>query len=150
MGSPSGPGRPAAVLRKDGGSQPDVTPEEAIVAFLKALLNRRPKVPLLPAFDKNRFSGYYRAMGRWLRRLGLALSCSAYALLAFHVDHADADHASPAHHCCPCHFYSTTPNVSAAISVQAASIERLEPGRERSSPKQALRSESAPRAPPVA
>ena len=89
-------------------------------------------------------------MSHWVRRLGLALSLAAYALLAFHVHHADADHSSPAHHCCPCHSYSTTPNVSVALPPQAQSFERLDVALETPSPKQALRSESAPRAPPRA
>lgn len=89
-------------------------------------------------------------MMRLWRRLGLALSLCAFGLLAFHADHANADHSNPTHHCCPCHSYSAAPNVAAAPIARAQKVERLVCAVEAPAAKPALRTESAPRAPPVA
>lgn len=66
-------------------------------------------------------------MTRWLKRIGLILSFSALALLALHVDHAEAGHSSQAHHCCPCHFYSVTPNVAVSAHRPVTAVERALP-----------------------
>ena len=89
-------------------------------------------------------------MRRWLARFGLVLSLAAYALLAFHVDHADADHASPAHHCCPCHAYTASPNAEAAVASPASAVERLPVACELPAADSTKRSPEAARAPPVA
>ncbi|MBI5200394.1 MAG: hypothetical protein HY925_02310 [Elusimicrobia bacterium] len=89
-------------------------------------------------------------MRRWLARVGLALSLAAYAVLAFHVDHADADHSAPAHHCCPCHAYTATPNAEAAVAAPATALERLVAARELPAASSSRRTPGAPRAPPVA
>lgn len=89
-------------------------------------------------------------MRRWLSRVGLSLSLAAYALLALHVDHADAGHFSPAHHCCPCHVYTTTPNAEVAVASSASAVERLAGARELPDATATRRYSGAPRAPPAA
>lgn len=88
-------------------------------------------------------------MTRWFRRLGLALSLSAFGLLAFHADHADEDHASPTHHCCPCHYYSVSPDTAAPLAAPALPGERQPQTAE--SPRLAadVREPGAARAPPA-
>lgn len=89
-------------------------------------------------------------MTRWLRRLGLVLSFSALALLAFHVDHAESGHSDQAHHCCPCHFYSVTPNVAAATHRPVTQVERVLPLPLTAEPAERSLGPGSPRGPPPA
>ncbi|MBI4424872.1 MAG: hypothetical protein HY554_14160 [Elusimicrobia bacterium] len=89
-------------------------------------------------------------MTGWPRRFGFALALAAYGALAFHVEHADANHSSPAHHCCPCHAHSANPNLPAAAVAPAAKFEARPKTAAFSVPRQPLLLDNAPRGPPAA
>ncbi|MBI5202094.1 MAG: hypothetical protein HY925_10950 [Elusimicrobia bacterium] len=89
-------------------------------------------------------------MRRWLARFGLVLSLAANAHLAFHVDHADSDHANPQHHCCPCHVYVASPNAEAAVAAPAVSLSGVVAARTLPRVARLGGAPDSARAPPVA
>ncbi len=84
-----------------------------------------------------------------IRRLGLVLALAAYAVLALHVDHADADHSTdPSHHCCPCHLYSAAGQSAAAALSPYSGFEDFQPQAAAVVPRQVPLRDCAARAPP--